>query len=190
MNKKAGMLRLAMVLLAALLIVSCGKPAAETGQTQAEGALPKAAAEDGGMPFELVSIERVDSQRSNSAAGNTVYWEKDGEDGGVLIVLKLKESESLEYYSSDFSLGYVDDIGIPRSACVGISSGVVTPDLVTLSSWMLAGAMSRSWASAQKPYFGVLFGVPKRIGRVTLYYAAPLMRDIELPAVAAKGKDS
>jgi hypothetical protein len=84
----------------------------------------------------------------------------------------------------------VDDIGIPRSACVGISSGVVTPDLVTLSSWMLAGAMSRSWASAQKPYFGVLFGVPKRIGRVTLYYAAPLMRDLELPAVAAKGKDS
>jgi hypothetical protein len=127
MKKKAGMPWLALSLLAALLLVSCGKPAAEKGQAQAEVSLPEAAAGNGGMPFELVSIERVASQRSNSAANNTVYWEKDGEESGVLIVLRLKKPEQLEYYSSDFSLGYVDDVGIPRSACVGISSGVVTP---------------------------------------------------------------
>jgi len=107
---------------------------------------------------------------------------------GVLIVLKLKKPKLLEYYSSDFSLGYEDEAGIPRSACVGISSGVVTPDLVKLSSWMLAGAMSRSWARPEKPYFGVLFGVPKKVVRVTLYYASPLMNDLELAAAGAKGE--
>ncbi|MBN2345788.1 MAG: hypothetical protein JXO51_05300 [Candidatus Aminicenantes bacterium] len=190
MNEKAGLLRLAPVLLAALLIVSCGKPASEAGQAPDEAPPQKAAAGNGGLPFELVSIERVDSQRSNSAAGNTVYWEKEGPDSGVMIVLKLKTPELLEYYSSDFSLGYVDEAGIPRSACVGISSGVATPDLVKLSTWMLAGSMSRSWARPEKPYFGLLFGVPRKVERVTLYYAAPLMRDLELAAAGAKGEDS
>jgi hypothetical protein len=188
MNKKTGMPRQALILLAALMIVSCGKPAAEAGRAAAEESPPTAAAGNGGMPFELVSIERVDAQRSNSAAGNTVYWDQDGEDNGVLIVLKLKEPESLEYYSSDFSLGYEDEAGIPRSACVGISMGVTGVDLVKLSSWMLAGAMSRSWASAEKPYFGVLFGVPRKVGRVTLYYASPLLKDLDLPAAGPTGE--
>ncbi len=190
MNKKAGMLRLALVLMATLLIASCGKSQAGAGPAPDEAPPQKAIAGNGGMPFELVSIERVDSQRSNSAAGNTVYWDKEGEDSGVLIVLKLKKPELLEYYSSDFSLGYEDEAGIPRSACVGISSGVATPDLVKLSSWMLAGAMSRSWARPEKPYFGILFGVPRKVARVTLYYAAPLMRDLELAAASAKGESS
>jgi hypothetical protein len=183
MKRNFGVLRLAAVLCIALLAVSCGKSGSE-GISTPEGAAA-ASAGDGGMPFELVSITRVDSQRSNSAAGNTVYWEKAGADGGVLIILKLRKPESLEYYSSDFSLGYEDDQGIPRSACVGISMGVASVDLVKLSSWMLAGAMSRSWASAKKPYFGLLFGVPRKVGRVTLYYAAPLMKDLGL---AAAGK--
>ena len=192
MNKKAGMLCFALVLFAVLLIVSCGKPGSE-GSSSREGAPPQeaAAAEpagEGGMPFELVSVERVDSQRSNSAAGNTLYWQKDETENGVMIVLKLKEPESLEYYSSDFSLGYEDDAGIPRSACVGISMGVASVDLVKVSSWMLAGAMSRSWADAQKPYFGILFSVPKKVGRVTLYYAAPLMKDLDVAAAEAKGE--
>lgn len=187
MDKKIGVTRLALSLFAALLIVSCGKPAAETGQAPAAGSSPQAAATGDGLPFELVSIERVDAQQSNSAAGNTVYWDKDGAESGVLIVLKLKKPAELEYYSSDFSLGYEDEAGIPRSACVGISSGVATTDLVKLSSWMLAGAMSRSWASLGTPFFGVLFGVPRKVTRVTLFYAAPLMKDIEIAAAAANG---
>lgn len=187
MDKKIGVQRPALALFAALLIVSCGEPAAETGQAPTAGSSPSAAATGEGLPFEFVSIERVDSQRSNSAAGNTVYWDKDGADSGVLIVLKLKKPNQLEYYSSDFSLGYVDEAGIPRSACVGISSGVATTDLVKLSSWMLAGAMSRSWANLEEPYFGVLFGVPRKVSRVSLFYSAPLMKDIEIAAAGANG---
>jgi len=177
MDTKNRMGRQALMLLTALLAVSCGKPAADAGQTS-----EKVAADEGSQPFELVSIERVDSQQSNSAAGNTVYWEKDGPDSGVLIILKLKMPETLDSYSSDFSLGYVAEAGIPRSACVGISLGVATPDQVQLSTWMLAGSMSRSWARPEKPYFGVLFGVPRTVDRVTLYYAAPLLKDLELDA--------
>lgn len=187
MCKRIGMPRLALALLAALLLAACAKPAAEAGQSPAGESPAGAAAQSEGLPFELVSIERVDSQKSNSAAGNTVYWRKDGDESGVLIVLKLKNPEALEYYSSDFSLGYEDEAGIPRSACVGISMGVAGVDLVKLSSWMLAGAMSRSWASAEKPYFGVLFGVPRKVGRVTLYYAAPLLKDLEVAAGGAAG---
>ena len=167
-----------------------GQKTSSPGRAPTQESSPTTAAGNGGMPFELVSIERVDSQRSNSAAGNTVYWDRDGDESGVMIVLKLKEPEALEYYSSDFSLGYEDDAGIPRSACVGISMGVADVDLVKLSSWMLAGAMSRSWASAQKPYFGVLFGVPRKVSRVTLYYAAPLLKDLHLPAPGATGKST
>lgn len=187
MHKKNALPRLALVLLAALLLASCGKPAADAGQAPAGEFPAGAAAGSGGMPFELVSIERVDSQNSNSAANNTVYWRKDGDESGVLIVLKLKNAEALEYYSSDFSLGYEDEAGIPRSACVGISMGVAGVDLVRLSSWMLAGAMSRSWASAEKPYFGILFGVPRKVSRVTLFYAAPLLQDLEVAAGGAPG---
>jgi hypothetical protein len=175
MDTKNRVGRLALMLLTALLAVSCGKPAADAGRAAEK-------ADAGSQPFELVSIERVDSQQSNSAAGNTVYWEKDGPDSGVLIILKMKTPETLESYSSDFSLGYVAEAGIPRSACVGISLGVATPDQVQLSTWMLAGSMSRSWVRPEKPYFGVLFGVPRTVDRVTLYYAAPLLKDLELAA--------
>lgn len=177
MNGKNGMPRLAQALLAALLVVFCGHFAAH--------AQKKPAARNAGMPFALVSIEWVDSQRSNSAAGNTVYWDKKGSDRGVLIVLKLKKPGELEYYNSDFSLGYEDDAGIPRSSCVGICMGVATPDRVQQSTWMLASSKSRSWARPEKPFFGILFGVPRKVKRVTLYYAAPLMRDITVPATAA-----
>ncbi len=186
MNRKFEMARLALILFAALLLVSCGKPAGEAGRTPAEESPTNAAAGKGGSPFDLESIERVDSQRSNSAAGNTVYWDKGGEEGGLMMVLKLKSPDPLEYYSSDFSLGYVDETGIPRSACVGISSGVADPKDIKMTSWMLAGAMSRSWASAEKPYFGILFGVPRKVNNVTLYYAAPLMKNLELSAAGAK----
>lgn len=172
------------VWLVCFMMVACNKSQARDEIVGDQSASAKAELEKSDTdPYELVSTEWVTSQASNSASQQTAYWNENQPDGGLLLVLKLKGNDSKVYYSSDFSLGYDDEAGIPRSACLGISMGVMQADQVTQSSWMLGGAMSRCWASKEKPFFGVLFSVPRTIKQVTLYLAQLSMKDIGLKPV-------
>jgi len=180
MNRlKKHVLRMMVVLMAVFLLLGCSKPKSEEAVAgdQIAAAKPVEKKSDSN-PYELISTEWVTSQASNSASQQTAYWNEDQPDGGLMLVLKYQGKGSVEYYSSDFSLGYEDEAGIPRSACLGISMGVMQTDQIKQSSWMLAGAMSRSWASQEKPFLGILFSVPRTVRNVTLYLARPAMKDI------------
>ena len=162
----------------ALLAAGCGRPS--TDASPAAGPTPAAVQPTAPKrpSFEVVSAERVDFLNSNAAGGRTASWPADGDETGLLMVLKLSAKESVEYYSSDFSLGYEDPQGIPRSACMGLSMGLADPGIVKQASWMLGGSMSRGWASTEKPYFGLLFSVPRKVTKVSLFGVTPLAPDI------------
>ncbi len=131
--------------------------------------------------FELVSIERVNSVVSNSAGGTTFYWKERDKSNGILILLKYKGDSSITVYSTDFSLGFEHEYEIPRRACIGISFGdTSTDDPAEKFTWMLGGAVSRTWASKEKPYFGIIFEAPKSINECSLYYTKPLIEEIKI----------
>lgn len=162
----------------ALLAAGCGEPS--TAASPAAGPSPAAAQPKAarGPSFEVVSVERVAYLNSNAAGGRTASWPAEGDETGLLMVIKLRAKESVEYYSSDFSLGYEDPQGIPRSACMGLSMGHADPGIIKQASWMLGGSMSRGWASGEKPYFGLLFSVPRKVTKVSLFGVTPLAPDI------------
>jgi hypothetical protein len=131
--------------------------------------------------FELESIERVNSVVSNSAGGNAFYWRETDKSNGVLIILKYKGNSSITVYSSDFSLGFEHEFDIPRRSCIGISfGGTSTENPSQRFTWMLGGAISRTWASKEKPYFGILFETPKDVNKFSLYYTKPLIEEIKI----------
>jgi len=131
--------------------------------------------------FELVSIERVNSVVSNSAGGTAFYWKKSDKSNGILILLNYKGDSSITVYSSDFSLGFEHEYEIPRRSCLGISFGNTSTDNPSQKfTWMLGGAISRTWASKEKPYFGIIFEAPKSVSQYSLYYTEPLIEKIEI----------
>ena len=131
--------------------------------------------------FELVSTERVNNVVSNSAGSTAFYWRETDKENGVLILLKYKGDSSITVYSSDFSLGFEHEFEIPRRSCIGISFGdISTEDPSQKFTWMLGGAISRTWASKEKPYFGIIFEAPKSVNEYSLYYAEPLIEKIEI----------
>lgn len=131
--------------------------------------------------FELVSIERVNSVVSNSAGGTAFYWKETDKANGILILLKYKGDSSITVYSSDFSLGFEHEFDIPRRSCIGISFGSTSTENPSQRfTWMLGGAISRTWASKDKPYFAIIFEAPKSISECSLYYAEPLINKIEI----------
>ncbi|MEJ2568416.1 MAG: hypothetical protein P8Z50_06040 [candidate division WOR-3 bacterium] len=131
--------------------------------------------------FELASIERVNSIVSNSADGTAFYWKKTDKANGVLILLKYKGDSSITLYSSDFSLGFEHEFDIPRRRCIGISFGNTSMDNPSQKfTWMLGGAISRTWASGEKPYFGIIFEAPKSVTEFSLYYTKPLIEGIKI----------
>lgn len=131
--------------------------------------------------FELVSIERVNSVVSNSAGGTAFYWKEADKANGILILLKYKGDSSITVYSSDFSLGFEHEFEIPRRNCIGISFGDISTDNPSQKfTWMLGGAISRTWASKEKPYFGIIFEAPKSVNEFSLYYTKPLIEGIKI----------
>jgi len=131
--------------------------------------------------FELVSIERVNSVISNSAGGTAFYWKESDKSNGLLILLKYKGDSSITVYSTDFSLGFEHEYEIPRRSCLGISFGNTSTDNPSQKfTWMLGGAISRTWASKEKPYFGIIFEAPKSVSQYSLYYIEPLIEKIEI----------
>ncbi len=131
--------------------------------------------------FELVSIERVNSVISNSAGGTAFYWKESDKSNGLLILLKYKGDSSITVYSTDFSLGFEHEYEIPRRSCIGISFGNTSTDNPSQKfTWMLGGAISRTWASKEKPYFGIIFEAPKSVSQYSLYYIEPLIEKIEI----------
>ena len=130
--------------------------------------------------FKIVSVFRVNTIDSHSAGNRAFYWGKDKQSSGVVIILKSLNSESITMFSTDFSLGYKDEGGIPRSPCIGLSFGVTNPDNIIKSTWMLGGSISRTWASKDKPYFGVLFEAPKKSKSFDLFYANPLFDNLQV----------
>lgn len=131
--------------------------------------------------FELISIERVNSVISNSAGGTAFYWRETDKENGVLILLKYIGDSNITVYSSDFSLGFEHEFEIPRRSCIGISFGDISTGNPSQNfTWMLGGAISRTWASKEKPYFGIIFEAPKSVNEYSLYYAEPLINKIEI----------
>ena len=131
--------------------------------------------------FELVSIERVNSVVSNSAGGTAFYWRETDKENGVLILLKYTGDSSITVYSSDFSLGFEHEFEIPRRSCIGISFGDISTEVPSKKfTWMLGGSISRTWASKEKPYFGIIFEAPKSVNEYSLYYAEPFIGKIEI----------
>ena len=147
-----------------LFAIACTSVAGEPAQAQDE--------------FEIVAVKRVDKIDSNTGRGEYIIWGEKKRENGVLFVLKYTGNTSITYFSSDFSLGYEDEAGIPRSPCVGISLGSSDPD-VEKATWMLGGFVSRYWASKDKPYFGVIFPAPKAADKFTLFYAAAVAKDLK-----------
>lgn len=131
--------------------------------------------------FELVSIERVDNVVSNSAGGTAFYWKETDKANGILILLKYKGDSSITVFSTDFSLGFEHEYEIPRRRCIGISFGAASVDNPSqMFTWMLGGAISRTWASKEKPYLGIIFEAPKSVSEYSLYYTRPLIEKIEI----------
>ena len=130
--------------------------------------------------FKVVSVLRVNKIDSHSAGNQTFYWDKNKQSNGVMVILKSLDSESITMFSTDFSLGYKDEGGIPRSPCIGLSFGITNPDSIMNSTWMLGGSISRTWASKDKPYFGVLFEAPKKSKNFDLFYAQPLFNNLKV----------
>jgi hypothetical protein len=131
--------------------------------------------------FELVSIERVNNVVSNSAGRTTFYWRETDKENGVLILLKYKGDSSINIYSSDFSLGFEHKFEIPRRSCIGVSFGDISTDNPSQKfTWMLGGAISRTWASKEKPYFGIIFEAPRSVNEYSLYYSKPLIEKIKI----------
>jgi hypothetical protein len=132
--------------------------------------------------FELVSTERVNHVTSNAAGGTSFYWNDTGNENGILIILKYKGDTSITIFSTDFSLGFEHEYEIPRRACIGISFGYdSTNDKPNETlTWMLGGSISRTWASKEKPYFGIIFEGPKSVDEYSLFYAKPLIKGIKV----------
>jgi hypothetical protein len=129
--------------------------------------------------FELISISRVNKIESHSAGNQAFYWKDNIPVNGVLIILRLLNPEPITLFSTDFSLGYEDKAGIPRSPCIGLSFGIDNPDQILNSTWMLGGSVSRTWTSKGKSYFGILFEAPKKAKEFKLYYATPLFESLK-----------
>ncbi len=123
--------------------------------------------------LEIVSAERITTQRSNAAGGHYVYWDESAPDGGLMIILKPTAFDQTVFYSSDFSLAFESEHDIPRRACLGLSMGVAAAESVPDATWMLGGSISRAWVSEEKPYFGVLFEVPRSVSTYELLLARP-----------------
>ena len=131
--------------------------------------------------FELVSIERVNHITSNSADGASFYWKETEDENGILIILKYKGDNSINVFSTDFSLGFEHEYEIPRRRCIGISFGDTSTDNPNETfTWMLGGSISRTWASREKPCFGIIFEGPKSVNEYSLYYAKPLIKGIKV----------
>jgi hypothetical protein len=131
--------------------------------------------------FELVSIERINNVVSNSAGGTAFYWKETDKANGVLILLKYMGDSSITVFSTDFSLGFEHEYEIPRRRCIGISFGTASMDNPSqMFTWMLGGSISRTWASKEKPYLGIVFETPKSVSEYSLYYIKPLIEKIEI----------
>jgi len=120
--------------------------------------------------FEVVSAKRIDSVESRAFGDRIAFT--DPTLSGVQVVLKSKSPDGLVYYSTDFSLGYDATSDIPRSPCVAISNGS-SATAENDWDWMLTRGVARYWTTSDKPYFAVVFAVPKNVSEFTLYYAAP-----------------
>lgn len=130
--------------------------------------------------FELVSISRINKIESHSAGNQAFHWKDNLPVNGVLVILRVLTLEPITLFSTDFSLGYEDKGGIPRSPCIGLSFGINSPDHILNSTWMLGGAVSRTWTSEGKSYFGILFEAPKKAKAFKLYYANPLFDSLKI----------
>ena len=131
--------------------------------------------------FEFISINRVDNVVSNSADGTAFYWKENDKSNGLLILLKYTGDSSITVYSTDFSLGFEHKYEIPRRACIGISFGQISTEAPSKQfTWMLGGSISRTWASKEKPYFGIIFEAPKSVSEYSLYYTKPLIEGIKI----------
>ena len=165
--KKSGLI-ISFVLLIFLTLISCTK-AKDKSINGAE------------KVFELVSIARVNTVISNSADGTTFYWKENDKSNGLLILLKYTGDSSITVYSTDFSLGFEHKYEIPRRACIGISFGQISTEAPSKQfTWMLGGSISRTWASKEKPYFGIIFEAPKSVSEYSLYYTKPLIEGIKI----------
>ncbi len=135
------------------------------------------------MPFEVVSVKRVDSVQG--VAGSSISWTKDDPRTGLIVVLKRKSlAKSLMLYSADFSLhtedeNAIDRIPIPASPVVGVSGGMKTPDEST--TWLL-GVVSATKIDEGDAYFALLFEAHKKHQDFSLRYAVPLADGIKVAA--------
>lgn len=132
------------------------------------------------VQFEIVSVNRVNTINSNAAGNRYINWAENQNENGVLIILKSKKPMFREVYSVDFSLGYEDKSGIPRSPCIGISTGMKTHENPMTWTWWLGGSVSRSWITKEKRYIGLIFSVPKRVNKFVLYDSLAIFKDIEI----------
>jgi hypothetical protein len=130
--------------------------------------------------FRIVGVEKINSINSNAAGNRYISWGKKRKDIGLLLILKTSKPISRELYTTDFSLGFKDKNGIPRTPCIGISVGVKSPKNPKHWTWWLGGSISRSWVSKDKRYFGLIFSVPKNVNKFVLYDSIPIFKNINV----------
>lgn len=106
--------------------------------------------------FEVVSTKRVEQAESTY---NRTAFQNDST--GLVVLLKRSSSETVMVHSTDFTLAFESDSGIPRRPCIGLSQGMKTADEEIYWS-SIGGSVSRYWIKEGEQFFAVLFSVPKQ----------------------------